>query len=1023
MASQSESGLKVSWPGIVALVVAALGLMVSQRSLESPRPTPAADAKAITSKQQGVPARLWQDPLAAASRDRQPRDKLAAVVGSERRPEPPEGDPDREKKVLFLFDCVDPENAPEAAENRRRERYAVLSALNTAGYAPTHPDRIYAAAPPTECRLEVAAVGEGRPIPYEWVEPLRDKDGRVQQCTRYQAVCVLWVYPRTDAKRQLQFLHSVSKALLNERNCPKAKFAITGRISSSQLAAMLQDAEAEFADPVRLYVTNATAPAVRRKPLSAALRNSGFTLEYVIDTDKVLADKLINELRVRDIDPTMPGSVAVIAEWETDYGREMHQVFDDALGGRGKVRHYSYLRGLDGKELGGATEKGPAAGAVPPDADGGTKSTAGKPSAKEGEGEPQIDYLRRLAHDMKAELPRLRAIGIVGSDVYDKLLLLRALRPEFPSAVFFTTDLDVRLLQPAEYRDTRNLLIASHYGLSLSESLQGKVAPFRSSYDTASYLGCLRAVGYAQLQKHKNLVDLASPAEQRKRNEDDKGGEPNGNLLVPKDQKGMPIRVYEVGRGGAYELTLRAGDQFEPPNPRIKPSLFSGATPWYLLGIALVAGTLLYPVSRPWQRFLESAAVRIGSAFRRSGAAKHASDRRDPVQAVLYASGLLVVILALLLPFLIYYAHTTEDQESFELCEGVSVWPTIVLRLLACGLCIHYIASALRALKQRNEHVRDTYSLDYPKDSNPPGVWAGLRQSCQAWTEQPPRGGNVSDLNNFFAEHGAPWQRAMRTGLLAVLNLVLFVLLWQLFDPTVVQARGGVARGCYLAVLALTLMYLAGLLMFVVDSTLLSYRFVTALAGQKPRTWPDKPRLDGANEFGLKVPASGETADAVDVEAVQSRALDQLLSIRLIDAVTNVVAARLIYYPFVVLLVLVVAQNPLFDNWHWNSPLALMALFSAGVAVVCSLLLQSAAKGARSKALGEVDDLRAAAAVREDAATRHKVARIRAEIKGTNTGAFAGFSQNPVIRAVLLPLLGGGGLAGLEALMAYLANL
>jgi hypothetical protein len=135
-----------------------------------------------------------------------------------------------------------------------------------------------------------------------------------------------------------------------------------------------------------------------------------------------------------------------------------------------------------------------------------------------------------------------------------------------------------------------------------------------------------------------------------------------------------------------------------------------------------------------------------------------------------------------------------------------------------------------------------------------------------------------------------------------------------------------------------------------------------------------------------------------------------------------VIAARLIYYPFVVLLVLVVAQNPLFDNWHWNTPLALMALFSAGVAVVCAVLLQGAAKHARSRALTTLDELLHAPADRVDKATREQFTRIRAEIEGTNTGAFAGFSQNPVVGAVLLPLMGGGGLAALEALLRYLVN-
>jgi len=58
----------------------------------------------------------------------------------------------------------------------------------------------------------------------------------------------------------------------------------------------------------------------------------------------------------------------------------------------------------------------------------------------------QSDYLRRLARQMKEDNARwqrgssgIRAIGLLGSDVYDKLMILRALRPQFPDAVSLPT--------------------------------------------------------------------------------------------------------------------------------------------------------------------------------------------------------------------------------------------------------------------------------------------------------------------------------------------------------------------------------------------------------------------------------------------------------------------------------------------------------------------------------------------------------------------------------------------------------
>ena len=56
----------------------------------------------------------------------------------------------------------------------------------------------------------------------------------------------------------------------------------------------------------------------------------------------------------------------------------------------------------------------------------------------------------------------------LGSDVYDKLLILKALKKGLPGAIFFTTDLDARYSLPSEFQETKNLIVASPFGLQLS---------------------------------------------------------------------------------------------------------------------------------------------------------------------------------------------------------------------------------------------------------------------------------------------------------------------------------------------------------------------------------------------------------------------------------------------------------------------------------------------------------------------------------------------------------------------------
>ena len=85
-------------------------------------------------------------------------------------------------------------------------------------------------------------------------------------------------------------------------------------------------------------------------------------------------------------------------------------------------------------------------------------------------------------------------MGILGSDLYDKLLVLQALRPLVPNALFFTTDLDALVLHPSALTYTRNLLVASSFGLQLRPAVQGETPPFRSSYQTAAFLATRTAI-------------------------------------------------------------------------------------------------------------------------------------------------------------------------------------------------------------------------------------------------------------------------------------------------------------------------------------------------------------------------------------------------------------------------------------------------------------------------------------------------------------------------------------------------
>jgi hypothetical protein len=119
-------------------------------------------------------------------------------------------------------------------------------------------------------------------------------------------------------------------------------------------------------------------------------------------------------------------------------------------------------------------------------------------------GQSQFDYLRRISehlHKIDDDLrkqgadKRIKAIGILGGDVFDKLLILRALRIEFPEALFFTTDFDEAFTIKSELPFTRNLIISSSFGPNLSDWLQGEIPYFRDTYETSAFLATQLAIG------------------------------------------------------------------------------------------------------------------------------------------------------------------------------------------------------------------------------------------------------------------------------------------------------------------------------------------------------------------------------------------------------------------------------------------------------------------------------------------------------------------------------------------------
>jgi hypothetical protein len=125
--------------------------------------------------------------------------------------------------------------------------------------------------------------------------------------------------------------------------------------------------------------------------------------------------------------------------------------------------------------------------------------------------------------------------------------------------------------------------------------------------------------------------------------------------------------------------------------------------------------------------------------------------------------------------------------------------------------------------------------------------------------------------------------------------------------------------------------------------------------------------------------------------------------------------APLIWYPLLVLTLLVVARASIFDNWTWPGTLLLIYAITAAWALGSAILLRRAAEQLRETALNDLRRFRLLG--REVEAKRQMFDELITEIRDLKTGAFAPLSDQPFIRAVLFPGAGLGLLAVAQRLL------
>ena len=960
----------MAFPAVLILLAAAAGLIIYNPSpLTVNRP----DTKPIVATSGKVSARLWQDPFCAVldapsnelNRPYSFADLNKEVTGKESK-----------KKIIVIGVMVPGAPYEEDAEMRIRRRYAVLSGLLKNEFIPEDSEhiRFVRYQPETMETVTSEKISLNNIVPFEWLKNAADD----------RSVLLLWLNNKAFSSAPIANLRQAFKVLgLTDKN---ADIKIIGPADSDTLVSMIKEAKGakeinKSLPDIKFY--SATATAEDEKLLEDAggasetqveefFRNKGITFQRTIGTDHDLATALVQELKWRkQLNDNI--TIALVSEQDTSYGRHLPDTVKAAINNdKIEIIHFSYLRGIDGKLPGEQTQSKQSE-----KKDQKTDQSGSIREMEQAIGKSQFDYLRRLADKIynidsdrkKDRRDGITIIGVLGTDFYDKYLVLQALHQRMPSVLFFTTDLDARYLQPDYKKWTRNLIVASHFGfepeqpqylhelgskaqnnLQLASTTNKKseliIPPFRDTYQTSMFNATVMAL-YHEVSKEK-------------------------------------VHIFEIGRWHAISLTDTRN--VWPKRPFI---LFS----------CIISGLfLVYLSSFRIRTFLE---------------------KKITVLVLSCSIGLIAFLLFM-------HMINRPDQEPFFLFEGISIWPAVALRLISAVLSVGFIISAISSLSKNASNIKKDFFpgeiMCHPA-AHSSTSWASgkvlsnigdfikkhsIYCAYKSESKEYDDDGKIFKVLVQYCNLGYWQSRLMRLLPIVIVYFVFAGLLMfycaTYFGMPAVPARGQASLTLYWVVLSISIVCFLILTFFVLDASRLCRFFINTIELRTPE-WPAQSYRHFLVE-PKKLPKIGASPESL---------ISEWMAVKLVAERTDAVS-KLIFYPVIVWLILFFSRSSYFDNWTTPVHLALIISLPAIYALSCALILRRSAEKMRITVINRLKRRRDNAVF--DAPSDQKIIKqiehVLANVKSIQTGAFSPFSQRPVVRSLLAILGGVGGGIALE---------
>lgn len=1137
MAGDSGSSFPYTALSVVALFLSTAYL--TQHGFDAWRPSEPDAAKRLQLAYPPVEARLWEDPLGALDRHRQrleacPKEDKSADAGTGKggqaeasgrvsdaacqTGQPINGRRFRDmigdgSNVTLIAAMLPGTVLVGADENRRRARYAVLAGLNVAGFAPDDGERM-GLLRVQRCE-SLAGCAPDELTPMELVYETLNGPNR-------RRAVVLWIDDTAIGQRWLtattMMFAELTRPTKKKATAANPTLRIVGPSSSNLLVRALQadlpqlrdrpdapdfNTNFEMLKKVRLISPLSTASPAQvlseagvsgsctgigdahcvdrsikeliegavPSPKTRFAQKSPPFFVSTIGTDDLLIKRLAEELVGRDLCQGGEKRVILISEWDSIYARAFSKTLQDRLQcPRGSAvveeQSYSYLRGLDGAIASSSAKQ-----------DNG-RSSDGKAPVEWPEGRSQADYVRRLVEQIvKANTKRpVYAVGMIGSDVHDKLVLVQALRDAFPDRILFTTDIDARLLHPRVTKYTRNLVVAATLPLEWDEAAglpeadpakSTAFGPFRDSYQTATFLAARIAVETAK------VTDCSDSKQQ-------------GELECRVRTVVAAPSLFEIGRSGMIPLPAAGVDPSEA-HKRFLASMLALTVFLALIGLLLVGyprhamrntwqwcsdNAQPYPASSAVVAGLEVAAMAFAvgvvaeMAMHTNGGA-WVPGLSSAVAVALFLAGVYILrprvgrtvgggfstglaakiyviaavaIVPLVIELVAGLAATTDIREPFALLSGVSAWPSQILRVLVIVLFTWFLDETWCESNRAVNKIYDTYRLSSVSHHAPNKVakWHEIIwRSVTVWFYWKPDvvlPGERVDGARLWREYSQLMENPARvprvaiwTGLTIGVACAATLVINHFLDESLpeVPARGLMDRDLFRYTVLASAGAVIILLVTVADLTILTTRFVGMLKHGRT-VYPPRTIAHFAAELGpqleavarLRVAAlPGERSDDHRPRDRNSL-LDDWIDARLLAEHTEAVG-RFIIFPFILLGLLVVARSPLFDNWYMGGAVLAGLVVYAVWSITMATVLNYDAERQRRKALAgmEADRRWLSGASPPFDKLSGVYGDLIDQVRGLRQGAFAPFFEKPIVQAILVPLGGAGGVQLVQLLM------